>query len=72
MSNRPKIVYRSDSTGCTYNMVQQHGSFTIQVVTFDGKIVDGSHPFIYLKVWRANIDNFFDVITKHINTGKWE
>lgn len=71
VSNQPKITYRSDTTGHSYQMMQQGGSFTIQVVNIDDIIIDESHPFIYLMVWRANIDSFFDVITMHINTGKW-
>lgn len=72
MSNQPKITYRSDTTGCTYQMMQHNGSFTIQAVNFDGMVIAESHAYIYLAVWRTNINQFFDVITVHINTGKWE
>ena len=72
MSNQPKIVYRSDTTGCTYQMMQHKGSFTIQAVNFDGVVIAESNPIIYLKVWRANVNNFFDIITSHINYGRWE
>lgn len=72
MSNQPKITYRSDTTRCSYQMMQHTGSFTIQVINFDGLIVDESGSYIYLNVWRSNVNRFFDVITLHINTGKWE
>lgn len=72
MSNQPKITYRSDTTRCTYQMMQSKGSFTIQVVNFDGVIIDESHPFIYLAVWRSNINSFFDTLEVHINTGRWD
>lgn len=72
MSNQPKITYRSDTTGYTYQMMQHKGSFTVQAVNFDGVIIVESHAYIYLRVWRSNINSFFDVVTTHINTGKWE
>lgn len=70
-SNQPKITYRSDSTGCTYQMMQRDGSYTIQAVNFDGIVVAESGYIIYLAVWRANINNFFDLVTEHINKGVW-
>ena len=72
MSNQPKITYRSDTTGCTYQMMQHRGSFTIQCVNFDGVVIDESHSFIYLNVWRSNVNSFFDVITDHINGRGWD
>lgn len=72
MTNQPKITYRSDTTGCSYQMMQHKGSFTIQVIDFDGLIIDESGTYIYLNVWRSNINHFFDVITVHINTKRWE
>jgi hypothetical protein len=45
---------------------------TIQVIDFDGKIIDESQPIVMLMVWRANVNNFFDVITVHINHNRWE
>lgn len=72
MSNQPKIIYRSDSTGCKYQMMQHNGSFTIQAVSFDDIVIDESNSYIYLAVWRSNINHFFDVVTVHINTGRWD
>lgn len=73
MSNQPKITYRSDSTGCTYQMMQHGGSFTIQAVNLDGVCVDESPRYAYVvDGWRKSIDLFFDVITVHINHSKWE
>lgn len=72
MSNQPKITYRSDTTGCTYQMMQHGGSYTIQAVDLDGIVVDESHRFICLAVWRSNINGFFDVITNHINGRGWD
>lgn len=72
MSNQPKITYRSDTTGFTYQMMQQDKSFTVQAVNLDGVVVDESHNYTYVWPWRLSINCFFDVITLHINTGRWE
>lgn len=71
MSNQPKITYRSDTTGYTYQMMMHDNSYTIQAVNFDGRVMSESSRIIYLAVWRANINNFFDIITGHINNGDW-
>lgn len=72
MSNQPKIIYRSDSTGCSYQMMQQDRVFTIQMVNIDNQIVKESPVYAYAFPWRKTIDIFFDIVTDHINCGEWE
>lgn len=70
----PKIVYRSDSTGMLYVMLQQHRGYTIATMRFLGTnedIVQESPLIAVRQPWRKSIDQFFDVVDKHINTGKW-
>lgn len=70
MYNHPKLTYRSDTTACTYEMMQRDGAFVIQVLQFD--VVQEESPEIpYLAPWRKSIDLFFDMVTSHINTGQW-
>lgn len=70
MSNQPKVTYRSDTTGCTYQMMQHLDSYTIQAINFDGLVVAESMRYAYVHPWRKTIDAFFDVVTAHINGGK--
>lgn len=71
MNNQPKITYRSDTTGCTYQMMLAGRYFTIQAVNFDGVVIAETHHYVCVPEWRANINHFFDVVTRHINTGRW-
>lgn len=72
MSNQPKITYRSDTTGCTYQMMQHTSTFTIQAVdNMADVVVESSPQYAYRRPWRSTIDMFFDVCTVHINTGRW-
>lgn len=71
-SNQPKITYRSDSTGCTYQMMQQNGTFEVQVVDIDGIIKTQSPVYAYLFPWRKTINMFFDIVTTHINYNIWK
>lgn len=71
MSNQPKITYRSDSTGFTYQMALAEGSFTIQAVNIDNVIIGESYNIKCLYPWRRSINLFFDIVDRHINTGHW-
>jgi len=71
MSNQPKITYRSDTTGCSYQMMLHQSSFTIQVINFDDVVVDESQCYPFLMEWRPTVNKFFDVVTHHINNGRW-
>lgn len=72
MSNQPKITYRSDTTGCTYQMMQQNRDFTIQAVNIDGIVTSESELIRYSPgEWRNTIDHFFDIVTIHIIYGRW-
>lgn len=72
MSNQPKITYRSDSTGCSYQMMQRNGTFAIQVINLDGIFIEESPVYAYQFPWRKSIDLFFDKVTAHINGNSWE
>lgn len=73
MSNQPKITYRSDTTGCIYQMMQHNGTLTIQAVNhLDGTIVSESPCYAYHFSWRKTIDMFFDLVTVHINENVWK
>ena len=69
-SNQPKIIYRSDSTGCSYQMMQSTGTFTVLVSNFDGTAAE-SPVYAYAFPWRKSIDKFFDIVTAHINENEW-
>ena len=76
MSNQPKITYRSDTTGCIYQMMMHYSGnprkgFTIQAVNMDGIIVHESHMYDYVFPWRKTIDKFFDIVDHHINRDAW-
>ena len=71
MSNHPKITYRSDSTGCSYQMTQREGTFVIQVLNFDNEVLSESPVYAYAFPWRKTINMFFDVVTEHINGNNW-
>lgn len=72
MSNHPKITYRSDSTGCSYQMMQREGTFAVQVLTLDGEVKSESPVYAYAFPWRNTINMFFDIVTEHINDGEWK
>ncbi len=76
MANQPKITYRSDSTGCSYQMMQRDRTFVVQVVDMDGKIKVESPVYAYSFPWRNTINMFFDIVTEHINNisndGEWK
>lgn len=74
MSNTPKIVYRSDSTGTCYSMrLNGNGTFTILVTDlyFEGEVL-AEETFKTVMPWRLTINRFFDLVTVHINHSVWE
>jgi hypothetical protein len=71
MNNQPKITYRSDSTGSSYQMMQRQGTFAIQVLNFDNEVLSESPVYAYAFPWRKTIDMFFDIVTTHINENVW-
>lgn len=71
MSNQPKITYRSDTTGFTYQMMQHNKAYTIQAVNFDGVCVAESPQYPYIYPWMKTIHDFFDVCNVHINDRVW-
>ena len=71
---RPKITYRSDTTGHLYHMIQMDlSSFIIVVTDFQGtQSVDISKKYMHQSTWIDTVHDFFDIITVHINHDKWE
>ena len=52
-------------------MMQREGTFVIQAIDFDGKVMAESPVYAYKYSWRNTIDMFFDIVTEHINGNNW-
>lgn len=70
-NSKPKIIYRSDSTGMRYEMWIHGGTFEIYIRADNGAIKGLSPCYAYLTPWRLTINRFFDIVDNHINTGEW-